>query len=388
VTERSRRLLLIAAVVFSLVAAVQRTKDGLHCLLLSRDPLCAVDVKVQQAGVTRWFGPTPPSAGFVYPPASQILLWPFLGWTTFAQARWIWGVTAVAALSWTSWIVVRESGATGGLERVFVGLWPWAMYASRATLVVGQFGLHLLPLVIVGVLGARREPVGWPRRYRAPAALIGALAKPTFSAPFMPLALFGAPSWRPAILVALGYALLTAIACWIRQVSPVTTLSTWVSHGGRAVVFGAPGFGAYGNVHSWLTPLGLSAWNTPATVLIFALFTWWVYCHRRVDPWILLGVAAIVARVWTYHRIYDDVLLLLPLVAVYRLARAPVPRWRAAPALFALIWLAAMAPGRLFLLPAPWVLVARGAHVTVWLLALVGLGYCAWEARRAAAAAR
>jgi hypothetical protein len=312
------------------------------------------------------------------------MLWPFFGWTTFAQARWIWGVTAAAALAWLTGLIVRESGATGRLERVFVGLWPWAIFATRATLVVGQFGLHLLPLAIVGVLRARRGGTGWPRSCGTVAALIGALAKPTFSAPFMPVALFGARSWRPAIFAALGYGLLTAIACWIRDVPPVATVAAWVAHGGQAVVKVDKSFGVYGNVHSWLTALGLAHWNAAATVLIFALFTWWTYCHRRVDPWILLGVAAIVARVWTHHRVYDDVLLLVPLVALYRLARAPSPPFRAAPALFALVWLGAMAPARVFLLPAPWILLAKGAHVTVWLLALAGLGYAGWQARREA----
>jgi hypothetical protein len=381
-TARGRQLLLLAAVAISLVAAVQRTRDGLTCLLLSTDRGCAIDVRVQQAGVLRWFGPNPPTGDLIYPPATQLLLWPFFGWTTFEQARWIWGVTAVAALVWLTWLVVRESGATGVLERVFVGLWPWAMFATRATLVVGQFGLHLLPLAIVGVLSARRGPGRWAPSCGSAAALIGALAKPTFSAPFMPPALFGAASWRPAVLAALGYALLTAVACWTRGVPPVATVSGWVSSGGRAVVQVDASFGVYGNVHSWLTALGLARWNAPATVLIFALFTWWAYRHRRVDPWIVLGVAAIVARVWTHHRVYDDVLLLVPMVAAYRLARAPAPPFRAAPALFALIWLGAMAPARLFLLPAPWSVLAKGAHVTVWLLALAGLGYAGWRARR------
>jgi hypothetical protein len=93
-----------------------------------------------------------------------------------------------------------------------------------------------------------------------------------------------------------------------------------------------------------------AAGDEAASVLIFAAFTAWAYRHRRADTWILLGAAAIVARLWTYHRIYDDVLLLLPMVALYRLARAEAPPRRAAPVLFGLTWLAAMAPARLFLL--------------------------------------
>jgi len=36
-------------------------------------------------------------------------------------------------------------------------------------------------------------------------------------------------------------------------------------------------------------------------------------------------VAAIFARFWTYHRLYDDVLLLLPAVALFRLTKRAQP---------------------------------------------------------------
>ena len=34
----------------------------------------------------------------------------------------------------------------------------------------------------------------------------------------------------------------------------------------------------------------------------------WVYRFRRVDVWLLIGVSAVIARLWTYHRTYDDLL--------------------------------------------------------------------------------
>jgi hypothetical protein len=37
--------------------------------------------------------------------------------------------------------------------------------------------------------------------------------------------------------------------------------------------------------------------------------------------WLLLGVTALVARFWTYHRWYDDLLILLPMIALFRIAQ-------------------------------------------------------------------
>ena len=59
-------------------------------------------------------------------------------------------------------------------------------------------------------------------------------------------------------------------------------------------------------------------WNLPASLLLFFALGAFVYRHRTADPWILLGVAGIVTRIWAYHRVYDDVLVLPALLALAR----------------------------------------------------------------------
>jgi hypothetical protein len=81
-------------------------------------------------------------------------------------------------------------------------------------------------------------------------------------------------------------------------------------------------------------------------------------------------VAAIVARLWAYHRLYDDLLLILPLIALYRLARSDAPP-RGAVALFAVGCVALAAPITPVVEDASWALVA------LWFLQL---GYLAWRA--------
>src|SRR3546814_1321292 len=81
----------------------------------------------------------------------------------------------------------------------------------------------------------------------------------------------------------------------------------------------------YGNLHFWLGQLGLRDWIFPASGLAFALHGLWAWRHREADLWVRIGVAAIVARLWAYHRVYEDLLLVLPLIALYRLARPEEP---------------------------------------------------------------
>jgi Sec-independent protein secretion pathway component TatC len=119
----------------------------------------------------------------------------------------------------------------------------------------------------------------------------------------------------------------------------------------------------YGNIHGWLGNLALDAWVLPASGLVFVIHGLWASRHRAADLWVLLGVAAIVARTWAYHQVYDDLLLIVPLIALYRLGRGESPdpvAW----ALFIVGAAALVAPVTPILSHASWALVA------VWLLQL------------------
>lgn len=143
------------------------------------------------------------------------------------------------------------------------------------------------------------------------------------------------------------------------------------------------GYGAaytgYGNLQSWLGAMGLRSWIFPASALAFVLHGLWARRHREAALWTLIGVAAIVARIWAYHRVYDDLLLVLPLIALYRLAR-PEPSRGWAGALLLLGGIALAAP------ITPVLDHAEGLLVGIWLAQLVYLGHSA--ARPGPAAAR
>ena len=41
--------------------------------------------------------------------------------------------------------------------------------------------------------------------------------------------------------------------------------------------------------------------------------------NQNEDFWLLLGITAIFARVWVYHKVYDDVLLIVPIISLVRI---------------------------------------------------------------------
>jgi hypothetical protein len=121
----------------------------------------------------------------------------------------------------------------------------------------------------------------------------------------------------------------------------------------------------------------------PCGVLaVLVALGFWTFQHRKGDLWTLLGATAIVARLWTYHRVYDDVLILLPMVALCR-----VTKWEtssdstriAAGLLLAATMLSMLAPARLEHFAWPWSQMFTGGHALVWLAVL---GFLLDQARR------
>lgn len=318
-----------------------------------------------------WFSGRPiyggPNAG--YPPASFVLLWPLLGWLELSPARWLWAVASVAALGWLIYLLIQESGADTPLERAFVALIPLAIYPTGATIGNGQLAVLLIPALVGGLTRLQRQRA-WRDNLLAAILMLIALVKPSISVPFFWILLFVPRTWRPAALVVVGYLVLTIFAVSFQDSSLLATLREWM-----AGVSGLASWGGYANLHSLLAALKLEEWSLPASLVILVALGWWIYHNRQGDPWLLLGVTALVTRFWTYHGWYDDLLILLPMVALFRVAKqAPVSsEGVAAGILLALTLLVMLAPGGLYLLPPPWRTLYVAGQVIVWISGLIFL---------------
>ncbi len=348
-------------------------------------PSGAVDLKYRYDEVHSWLaGKRDPGP---YPPATYVMLCPLLGWLAFTPAKWLWAATTVAALGWLVYLIVQESGADTPLERVFVALMPLAMYATGATIGNGQLIIHLLPVLVAGLLLLRRGQCRWRNELLAAALVLMALVKPNVSVPFLWIVLFvpGRLRLRPALLVSLGYLALTFFAILFKETellpqgtkfSPplheplrgLTQSTTW-----------APG-DRYSDLPVLLVTLGLQKLILPVTLLVLAAQGLWTFRHRNGDVWILLGVAAIVARFWTYHRWYDDLLILLPMIALFRIAKQKPSvntngREVVSGLLLAITLLATLAPGGLYLFPPPWNSLYAVGQSVIWVIVLIFLFY-------------
>ena len=360
-------LLMAAAAAWRLIAEFYR-------LLWETGPNGAIDLKHLYNWVTAWFAGQPVyerSWSAAYPPATYLMLWPLLGWLPFTPARWLWALTSVGALAAFIALFFRISGAENRQERSFAALLVLSLSGTAVAIGNGQLVLHLLPALLMAVLVLDRLRTSFLHDLAAAGLVTWTLMKPSVAAPFLWVVLFGWNRWRPALLVLIIYSLLTLTAAAFQKQGVPAMLESCLTKGSSAVT----GFAGTRNVHAALVAFGLEKWMTLTSVAIFATLGAWIYRYRRADPWVLVAVAALVARMWTYHRVYDDALILLPELALFRIAKqSSAPGHRAvAEVLIALTALAMVCPARFLDEPSSWSWIFTGSQTVLWLFLLAYL---------------
>ncbi len=350
-------------------------------LLFQPYPPGAYDLVFRYREVQAWFAGIPVYSEFGgtgYPPATYTLLWPFLGWLELTEVRWVWAALMVGSLFWLIRLMIEESGAESLTEKIFISLVPLSTYATGAAIGNGQLIVFLLPALLTGLLTLYRRERSWGRDLMGAALVLISLAKPTISVPFLWLVFF-LPARRSFLLVLGSYVGLTLLALTFQESS-----AEWLFREmtGNAVEVAA--HKGYADLHLLLIMLGLRDWILPASFVVWVGFGVWVYRHRHVDPWLLLGATAWVARFWTYHLWFDDLLILVPMIALYRFAKQSAPdesKGKIAWILFFLTLLSMLAPGGLYLFPEPFRTSYLVVQVAIW---AAGFVFLLSQARRLA----
>jgi hypothetical protein len=332
----------------------------------------AIDLFVFHRMVTNWFSPVSDSSrGSLYPPATFVFLFPLVGWLEGTPLRWFWAVVNLATLGGLIYLMIDAAGAKSRHERAFIALIPLAIYATGAMIGNGQIGLVTLLLLLFGIYSMYRYN-NW-RADLGALAFLASLIKPTISAPFGWIFLFVCGKFRHTLLVGIGYIILTLFASAFRQDSLLVLLQQWLARGTNTAAQFEYGIS---NLSIWLGEAGLMAWILSAALIAMIGLGGWVWFHRDRDLWLILGVTAFVARLWTYHAWYDDVLILLPIIALYRIAKSAGTtgnRDVIAGILFALLLIFSLAPGGLYLFPPPWNSIYVAVQVLIWLASLIFL---------------
>lgn len=380
------RLLRAAIAVLGFLAAAKLASEFHRLLLGSPEDLGAVDLVRRWRETVAWFAGEPVYAmdDAIYPPATYPVLWPITGWLSFDGARRAWALAYVAILAWFAPFCARESGARTPAGRLAAGLLPLAFNATGATIGNGQLLLLSLPPILAACLRLARRTPSLGNDLAVAVLFCIAMVKPSATAPFAFVLLSPPGRLRPAVLAAAAYLALTAFALHFQPLDPSVLAGTDVHRSATRIIGGS-----YGNIQAAL--IGLGQVDSPLMVALPAIALvgcgLWIHLRRDADPWLLMAVAALVARMGWYHRVYDDLLTIVPVIALLRVAggrrRDGVGDARARLALLLAIACVAVAvlPARMHAWRgglAATVLAVNTATVAIWLAALV---FLAREAR-------
>lgn len=300
----------------------------------------AFDLRLRYDETIRWLSGASMAdvKGMDYPPATYAVLGPLIGHLGWPAARALWLVLCLVALAMLSVIAVRAVERRPA-TRCLAAVLPWAMYGSALTVGVGQLGLICLATGLGGVLLAYKAGSKALRGSLAGFLFALSLVKPTLTAPWFWLLIPASPVAAGVAVILYGAA--TLAACANRPEPLAQLLTLWIHHGHLHVARG------YGSVATWASDLGLDGWIVPLGLAMLAGLGLWIFRHRRADLWVLLGVSAFVARFFTYHYYVDDLLFLIPLIALFRLVTRD-RRDRAAAIVFLLGALSQLTPTRWF----------------------------------------
>jgi hypothetical protein len=257
---------------------------------------------------------------------------------------------------------------------------PLAAYPAGAIIGNGQLTILVISSLTLSLLLLARKKEGWKPDLIASCLFLAALVKPHVSAPFFWIALFIPGRARPALLIISGYCAITFFAAAWQDAGLLTLMTGWLSRGTEATANAG-----YANLQISFACLGLKGLGPFASLFILLVLGVIIYSCRRADIWFLIGITAITARFWTYHQWYDDLLILLPMIALFRVAKSassPESISLMAGTLLGACMLMMLAPGGHFVLPSPWNGVYLTALASVWLIILAFLARIAWMDRK------
>ena len=377
VWERWGRVAVWLATLGVSVIAIHRMSYALPHAVRKVEHWSAVNVAYRYDELTRFFGGVPiyheNFGRLTYPPATYVFLWPVLGWLPLESARVLFVATNLASAIVIALLAYRLADRHPQAERFLIVAMVFACYPLQISVFLGHMPAQVVALVAIAALILRAR-VSWATDVAASACLAASLVKPTLAPPLVAAVLIATWRWRPVLLTGGIYAGVALIASTAQPAGFVELHLAWLrANTSHAVA--AELIEALPNLHNWLSWAGHGRWGPAASILALVGYSVWAWRRRHADVWLLLGTGALVARLWSYHRPYDDIVILLAAIALLRVARGPDPGLRIpAAVLFAVTCLTLLTPAwALYNLDRPTIRAVYTAQTTVWVTVMAFL---------------
>ncbi len=252
-------------------------------------------------------GPLPPMG---YPPwgfGLGLLLVPPL---PFEWTRLYFTALTMLALG----VILRFTWKLGSAHDRFFAILLAASVASMSSLAIsmklGQYSLLMVALVILAYQAAQRKRAGLAGIFLGLAAI-----KPNISALFGLRFLIGR-NWTALVSTTLVILMGTGITWWLTATSPMTMLSQMFQ---QSADWDAGDNGLIGLCLKAGLPRDLT---TKLGLLLGVTLSLLIAVMYRKAPWLTqAALLTVIARLWMYHRRYDDCMLLFLLLALALLTK-------------------------------------------------------------------
>ncbi len=392
--------IIFPTIVLLCAAIISRLPYEFHRLLFSTGKLGAIDLIQRYEEVKIWFSGEHVYSilnSAVYPPASYLIMWPFMGFDSWELVRWIWAISSIIFLAIFIKIILKDNSINSPLSKTFWTLFIIAHYSTGITIGNGQFTIHLMAAFVACITLISSRQSEWNKSILGGLLAALSLIKPTVALPFMWLVLFIPNNIYPALATVLIYIFIAIVASSFQQQGIFELHLDWFSLGMEGASWSSKSsivnydsnllLGkdiGYGDIHSLLGAVDMSNLALPVSLIILALLGLWIYFHRHCNIWLLMGVTAIISRIWTYHRVYDDMLIILAIFAVLSILRNKINLEREKLGRFLLVTLiiSSLVPASLRLLPSPWDLFFKLGQLTLWMSTLLYLVNSASKEKR------
>jgi len=245
-------------------------------------------------------------------------------------------------------------------------------------------GIQALVLMIIALLMLRKKKKNIFNDILISLVTVLALVKPSVTAPFFWIFILVYPNYRIVLFTVGIYIILTIIPFYFRGMNIFdylfynenslafsTMLKQTYINVVSGTIYGSAG-GGYANLHSLFGYLGISRFNLIASEISLILFGLWTYLNRKADFWLLLAVTALFSRLWMYHRVYDDILLIVPMITLFRLIKLEklsINIRQSSLIMLIITTVSMLAPARLQLI-APWSYFFIWGHIIIWFVLL------------------
>jgi hypothetical protein len=351
-----------------LILGLLKLSDEFVRLLFNFHEKSAVDIKIYIKLGQDWFVGLPVyqlHTFSTYPPASHLIFWP-LTLAPESVTRWMWAGLNVGLLIWLAIFAARTGRGQSRWEKIFLALIPLSMNATGVVIGNGQITLLVIVMLWLAISLSINNGASIYRQMLVVPLFLVALVKPSLAAPFFWIVLFTPRSILMGVLIGAAYLAATMFSLQFQTISLSDSLIQWL---GRATDNEL----GYANIQTWLYSIQLKQLILPTQFILLSLLGWWVYINRKGEFYILAGVVALFSRLWAYHAVYDDVIVIFAMLALVRLSQqkkiAPSQRMYLE-CLVVLNVLVMLMPARMQNYPQPFEFLFIWGHGVIWLLDL------------------